>query len=83
MLFRSLDRTWGHITSGGTLANIESLWVAKAVRFLPIAVRFAAQEAGLEGLCARPGGKPLTRMSAWELSNLSPTEALDLNDRFV
>jgi hypothetical protein len=37
-----LAATWGHMTSGGTLANIESIWVAKAVKFLPIAVRHAA-----------------------------------------
>jgi glutamate/tyrosine decarboxylase-like PLP-dependent enzyme len=26
--------TWGHITLGGTLANIEAIWVAKAGKFL-------------------------------------------------
>ena len=60
-----LDRTWGHITSGGTLANLESLWVAKAVKFLPIAVRFAAEEAGLAGISAgarRQAAEPDERM---------------------
>ncbi len=42
-----LADTWGHITSGGTLANIESIWMAKAVKFLPIAVRQAAADLGL------------------------------------
>jgi glutamate/tyrosine decarboxylase-like PLP-dependent enzyme len=78
-----LEGTWGHITSGGTLANLESLWVAKAVKFLPVAVRFAAQDVGLEGLLHGSCGKPLIRMSAWELSNLSPQQALDLKDRFI
>jgi glutamate/tyrosine decarboxylase-like PLP-dependent enzyme len=78
-----LDRTWGHITSGGTLANLESLWVAKAVKFLPLAIRFAAEEVGLEGILGGAHGKPLSRMSAWQLCNLSPREALDLKDRFI
>jgi glutamate/tyrosine decarboxylase-like PLP-dependent enzyme len=78
-----LDRTWGHVTSGGTLANFESLWIAKAVRFLPIAVRFATEEAGLDELSVRHDSRPLSRMTAWELSNLSPTEVLDLKARFV
>ncbi|MEW6351131.1 MAG: pyridoxal-dependent decarboxylase [Thermodesulfobacteriota bacterium] len=78
-----LDRTWGHITSGGTLANLESIWVAKAVKFLPIAVRFAAREAGLDDISAGPQGRPLSRMNAWDLSNLSPSEALDLKDAFI
>ena len=44
-----LAATWGHITSGGTLANVESIWVAKAVKYLPIAVRYAAADWGYRG----------------------------------
>lgn len=78
-----LEGTWGHITSGGTVANFESIWVAKAVKFLPIAVRFAAEDLGLEGLTAYTGEKLMTEMTTWELSNLSPAQALDLKDRFL
>lgn len=78
-----LDRTWGHITSGGTVANLESLWVAKALKFLPVAVRFAAEEVELEGLSGRACGKPLSQMSVWDLCNFSPQEALDLKDKFI
>ena len=78
-----LAATWGHITSGGTLANLESIWVAKAVKFLPIAVRRAAVELGVTGLVAGSVGKPLDQMTAWELVNLLPAEALDLKERFM
>ncbi len=78
-----LDLTWGHIASGGTLANLESTWVAKALKFLPVAVRFAAEELGLDRLSAGIGGRPVSEMNAWELSNLSPNEALDLKDRYI
>ena len=78
-----LAATWGHITSGGTLANLESLWVAKAVKFLPVAVRQAARELDVSGLTAGPDKKDLLRLTAWELVNLSPRQALDLKDQLV
>jgi glutamate/tyrosine decarboxylase-like PLP-dependent enzyme len=78
-----LAGTWGHITSGGTLANLESIWVAKAVKFLPVAVRQAAAALGVQGLTAGAAGKPLEAMTAWELVNLLPGEALQLKDALV
>ncbi|KAI6653662.1 glutamic acid decarboxylase [Oopsacas minuta] len=30
---------WGHITSGGTVANIESLWVARNMKYMPLAIK--------------------------------------------
>ena len=30
---------WAHLTSGGTVANIEALWISRAVRYFPLAVR--------------------------------------------
>ncbi len=78
-----LAATWGHITSGGTLANIESIWVAKAVKYLPVAVRHAAVELGVTGLTAGRDQKELGGMTAWELANLSPAGALDLRERFL
>jgi len=78
-----LAATWGHITSGGTVANLEAIWVAKALKFLPVAVRFAAADLGLAGLTAGPNRKAIGAMSAWELVNLTPVEALDLKDRFI
>ncbi len=32
------DTSWAHLTSGGTIANIEALWVARSTRFLPLAL---------------------------------------------
>jgi glutamate/tyrosine decarboxylase-like PLP-dependent enzyme/anti-sigma regulatory factor (Ser/Thr protein kinase) len=78
-----LAATWGHITSGGTLANIESIWVAKAVKFLPIAVRHAAADLGMTGLTVGRGQKELQGLTAWELVNLTPGEALDLKEQMV
>lgn len=78
-----LSRTWGHITSGGTVANLEALWVAKAATFVPIAVREAARKLGIAGdLRAGDFGLSLDEMTAVELVNLSLSETLDLRERF-
>lgn len=78
-----LARTWGHVTSGGTVANIEALWAAKAARYLPLAVRAAALESGLSGLPVRPGGPPVGSATSWELAGLPLAAALDLEERYV
>ena len=33
-----VNRSWGHITSGGTVANYEGLWVARNIKTLPLAM---------------------------------------------
>lgn len=44
-LFGFDDRTsFGHLTSGGTIANYESLWFHKAGRFLPVAIEMARRK---------------------------------------
>lgn len=35
---------WGHITSGGTVANIEALWSARNLKFTPVGIRAALRE---------------------------------------
>lgn len=62
------ERAWGHITSGGTVANYEGLWLARNLKSIPAAVRFCMPElvAGLDD---------------WGLMNLRTEEILDLADR--
>lgn len=33
-----VQHAWGHITSGGTVANYEGLWVARNIKTLPLAI---------------------------------------------
>jgi len=35
---------WGHITSGGTVANIEAMWAARNLKFAGVALRAAIRE---------------------------------------
>ncbi len=73
-------RQWGHLTSGGTVANFEALWVARSVKYLPVALRWAAEELGLDSLTVHcPDDQPanLLDLDLWQLLNLGPTCTLD------
>jgi glutamate/tyrosine decarboxylase-like PLP-dependent enzyme len=39
---------WAHVTSGGTVANIEALWVARNAAYFPLAVDKLSREFGME-----------------------------------
>ena len=73
-------RSWGHLTSGGTIANFEALWLARSVRYLPVAAAGAAEELGLALEVRLPGGgsAPLLSLPLWELLNISNPATLDL-----
>ncbi len=76
-------RQWGHICSGGTVANFEALWVARNVQYLPVAVRWATEELGEGGLEVRlPGGERVRigELDLWQLLNFTPDAALDAAD---
>ncbi|HEX8905013.1 MAG TPA: pyridoxal-dependent decarboxylase, partial [Longimicrobiaceae bacterium] len=78
-------RHWGHLTSGGTVANFEALWVARNVKYLPVAVRWAADELGIPDVGVRlpgGGGADLRAMDLWQLLNVAPADALDLVEHF-
>ncbi|MDX8399841.1 MAG: hypothetical protein R8K20_06290, partial [Gallionellaceae bacterium] len=73
---------WAHITSGGTVANIESVWAARELKFMPLGIRYAMEhEALLESLRSKlflPDGKLYIQASAWQLLNLGQDYILSL-----
>ncbi len=76
---------WAHVTSGGTVANLEALWVARTVRYFPLAAREAALKHGIRIAVKLPPGKsvPLARLSEGQCLNIRPEEAIELLPRFI
>ena len=74
------ELSWGHLTSGGTIANFEALWIARNVLYHPIAAAGAAKELGVDLTVSMPDGsqRKLRDLNLWQLLNLRPTCALDL-----
>ncbi|KAI0970816.1 pyridoxal-dependent decarboxylase domain-containing protein [Xylaria arbuscula] len=80
---------WGHVTCGGTVANLESIWVARNLKFYPLSLRKAFQKGQeLEFLSdsfhvenCQGIRKLFSELSTWELLNLRPSDVLDLPDR--
>ena len=77
------SRSWGHLTSGGTIANFEALWLARGVRYLAVAAAGAAGELGLDLPVRLPGGTtaPIAELALWELLNVTNQDTLDLWER--
>lgn len=84
---------WAHITSGGTVANLESMWVARNLKFYPLTLRRAIDEGKLHFVAndfkihTCTGEEKLFKdLTTWELLNLRPSIVLDLpqllNDNF-
>jgi glutamate/tyrosine decarboxylase-like PLP-dependent enzyme len=81
-----LSYSWGHMSSGGTAANLEALWVARNVRMYPLAVRLlASREPGfahfgeLDVRHANGLSGPLLSLKTFELLNLPIPEVTNLH----
>jgi len=70
-----VDKSFGHLTSGGTVANYEAVWYARAAKYLPLSMALALRAEGL---------RPLPELSrpVWELLNVHWAELELLLARF-
>lgn len=83
-------RPWGHIVSGGTVANIEALWSARNLKLYPVAMQAALrEEASLTA--ARElrvpvhgrGAVLFLELDPWSLFNLKGDDILALPTRLT
>ncbi len=81
---------WGHLCSGGTVANLEALWIARNVKYLPVALRWAAAELGSDLAGGAPTVRlangevaPLDTLDLWSLLNVPNDAALDALDALL
>ncbi len=73
-------KAWAHICSGGTLATIESLWVARSVQLAPFIARDFCREQSLAFRLRTPSGveRPLAELDDATVVALRPQETVTL-----
>jgi len=76
---------WGHITCDGSVANTESLWAARNLKFYPLALKEAllhspklAKAQQLEVTLLNGQSQKLIELDTWTLLNLKADEVLTL-----
>ncbi len=88
-------RAWGHITCGGTVANIEAIWSARNLKFYPIAVKqallhdenlLAAKQIKINAYSPISGTwteQELINLDTWQLLNLKVDDILALSTQIT
>lgn len=78
---------WSHITSGGTVANIEALWVARTVKYAPLAIQEVSINNDIQIEIKLPnskaGIKDIKKIDKFELINIKPNESIYLLAKFI
>jgi len=80
------ESSWGHLSSGGTSANLEALWVARNVKFYPLAIRLLAKNeefkelGNIEITLPNEQKAKIMELSAFDLLSLSQENILELNN---
>ncbi|MRG95250.1 pyridoxal-dependent decarboxylase [Polyangium spumosum] len=87
---KGIVRPWGHITSGGTVANIEAIWSARNLKFYPLSLREALKAEpslstarDIEVNTCDGRRAPIATLDAWSLLNLKVDDVLALPARLT
>ena len=71
---------WGHLTSGGTVANYEALWNLRSVKLYPLALAAAVRRTELDFGPVGPLAKPLTDYKDVELVHFTIQQVIELRN---
>jgi len=76
---------WAHLTHGGTTANLEALWVARTVKYAPLAIWDVARQEDLSLEVKLPSGTPedLKSLTGRQLLHVRPNESIYLLAKYV
>lgn len=87
MLGYQRENSWAHICSGGTLANLEALWVARETQFIPLVIKeFCERENCADKFKIKiPNGsqKPIGSIENKVMLQLRPNEALYIIQKLI
>ncbi len=87
MLGYKKENSWAHICSGGTLANLEALWIARETQFTPLVIKEFCERIRVADRfqIKRPNGERTTiiEISEKELLQLRPNEALYITKSLI
>ena len=76
---------WAHLCLGGTVANLEALWVARTAQFVPFIARDYVRQRALDFQVKQASGEsaPLQRLTDRQVIDLRPNEAIFMLRRLV
>jgi len=76
---------WAHITSGGTIANIEALWVVRTVKYTPLSIWDVSKQEGLNIEVKLPNGvqKNIRKITKRQILSIKPNESIYLLAKYV
>jgi glutamate/tyrosine decarboxylase-like PLP-dependent enzyme len=75
--YKDKDNTWGHITSGGTIGNFEAIWVARNLKYYPLAVKRAKEE----NATLPNTDNIFPSLDPWKLLNMEVDDVLRIRER--
>lgn len=79
------ETSWGHLTGGGTVANIEALWVVRNTKYFPLIAQDVAKgfHKDFDVIQANGTVRKLSQMSEYEMLSLPPNSINMLAANFL
>ncbi|MBE7506215.1 MAG: hypothetical protein HS101_08000 [Planctomycetia bacterium] len=76
---------WSHLTFDGTTATMEAIWVARTVKYLPLAIRHVSRACDLQITVRLAGGevKSIVEVEELELLLINPEHAISLLGQYI